>query len=180
MFLTMKKFEVSAYSLEEAKATAMNEFGIKVTQNVTQSWKNAGSPVSGKEFENFCVDILDKKRLTGVEGVGLVIAITPGSKDTRERPYKYKNVTSEGKRQMERVVEIRLKATDEVVGEAKNKGEAEKLAKKLMLTYKQDMVAVITYHVKDGKELAFELDYAPSQSAQKGRYIVFGNEKSGF
>jgi hypothetical protein len=180
MFLTMKKFEVSAYSLEEAKATAMNEFGIKVTQNVTQSWKNAGSPVSGKEFENFCVDILDKKRLTGVEGVGLVIAITPGSKDTRERPYKYKNVTSEGKRQMERVVEIRLKATDEVVGEAKNKSEAEKLAKKLMLTYKQDMVAVITYHVKDGKELAFELDYAPSQSAQKGRYIVFGNEKSGF
>lgn len=180
MFLTMKKFEVSAYSLEEAKATAMNEFGIKVTQNVTQSWKNAGSPVSGKEFENFCVDILDKKRLTGVEGVGLVIAITPGSKDTRDRPYKYKNVTSEGKRQMERVVEIRLKATDEVVGEAKNKGEAEKLAKKLMLTYKQDMVAVITYHVKDGKELAFELDYAPSQSAQKGRYIVFGNEKSGF
>lgn len=176
----MKKFEVSAYSLEEAKATAMNEFGIKVTQNVTQSWKNVGSPVSGKEFENFCVDILDKKRLTGVEGVGLVIAITPGSKDTRERPYKYKNVTSEGKRQMERVVEIRLKATDEVVGEAKNKGEAEKLAKKLMLTYKQDMVAVITYHVKDGKELAFELDYAPSQSAQKGRYIVFGNEKSGF
>ena len=35
---------------------------------------------------------------------------------------------------MERVVEIRLKATDEVVGTAKNKGEAEKLAKKLMLT----------------------------------------------
>lgn len=124
--------------------------------------------------------MLDKKRLTGVEGVGLVIAVTPGSKDTRERPYKYKNVTSEGKRQMERVVEIRLKATDEVVGTAKNKGEAEKLAKKLMLTYKQDMVAVIVYHVKDGKETAFELDYAPSQSAQKGRYIVFGNEKSGF
>ena len=49
-----------------------------------------------------------------------------------------------------------------------------------MLTYKQDMVAVIVYHVKDGKETAFELDYAPSQSAQKGRYIVFGNEKSGF
>ena len=164
----MKKFEVSAYSLEEAKATALSEYGLKVTQNVSQSWKNAGSPVSGKEFEGFCIDMLDKKRLTGVEGVGLVIAITPGSKDTRERPYKYKNVTNEGKRQMERVVEIRLKATDEVVG------------KKLMLTYKQDMVAVIVYHVKDGKETAFELDYAPSQSAQKGRYIVFGNEKSGF
>ena len=49
-----------------------------------------------------------------------------------------------------------------------------------ILKNKQDMVAVIVYHVKDGKETAFELDYAPSQSAQKGRYIVFGNEKSGF
>lgn len=180
MFLRMKKYEVSAYSLEEAKATALSEYGLKVTQNVSQSWKNVGSPVSGKEFEGFCIDMLDKKRLTDVEGVGLVIVITPGSKDTRERPYKYKNVTNEGKRQMERVIEIRLKATDEVVGTAKNKGEAEKLAKKLMLTYKQDMVAVIVYHVKDGKETTFELDYTPSQSAQKGRYIVFGNEKSGF
>lgn len=180
MFLRMKKYEISAYSLEEAKAVAFNEYGLKVTQNVSQSWKNAGSPVSGKEFESFCIDMLDKKRLTDVEGVGLMLVITPGSKDTRERPYKYKNVTSEGKRQMERVVEIRLKATDEVVGTAKNKGEAEKLAKKLMLEYKQDMVAIIVYHVKDGKETAFELDYAPSQSAQKGRYIVFGNERSGF
>ena len=71
----MKKFEVSAYSLEEAKATALSEYGLKVTQNVSQSWKNAGSPVSGKEFEGFCIDMLDKKRLTGVEGVGLVIVV---------------------------------------------------------------------------------------------------------
>ena len=96
----MKKYEVSAYSLEEAKAIALSEHGLKVTQNVSQSWKNVGSPISGKEFEGFCIDMLDKKRLTGVEGVGLVIAVTPGSKDTRERPYKYKNVTSEVKRQM--------------------------------------------------------------------------------
>ena len=176
----MKKYEISAYSLDEAKAIAKNEYGITVTQNVTQSWKNVGSPLSGKEFEAFCTDILAKRHLTDVEGTGLAVAVTPGSKDTRERPYKFKNVPTEGRRQMERVIEIRLKANDEVVGTATNKGDAEKLAKKLMLQYRQDMVAVIVYHVKDGKETAFELDYAPSQSAQKGRYIVFGNEKSGF
>lgn len=71
----MKKFEVSAYSLEEAKATVLSEYGLKVMQNVSQSWKNAGSPVSGKEFEEFCIDMLDKKRLTGVEGVGLVMQL---------------------------------------------------------------------------------------------------------
>lgn len=176
----MKKYEISAYSLDDAKSVALNEYGIKVAQNVTQSWKNAGSPLSGKELETFCVDILNRRHLTDIEGAGLVVAVTPGSKDTRERPYKFKNVTTEGKRQMERVIEIRLKATDEVVGTAATKGDAEKLAKKLMLQHRQDMVAVIVYHVKDGKETAFELDYAPSQSAQKGRYIVFGNEKSGF
>lgn len=176
----MKKFEISAYSLDEAKAIASSEFGVKVTTNVTQSWKNAGSPLSGKEMELFCTNMLDRKHLTDVEGVGLIFAVTPGSKDTRERPYKFRNVTAEGKRQMERVIEIRLKATGEVVGTAKNKGEAEKLAKKLMVTYRQDMVAVIVYHVKEGKETAFELDYAPSQSAQKGKYIVFGTQKSGF
>lgn len=180
IFTTMKKFEVSAYSLNEAKEIAFNDFGIKVTQNVSQSWKNAGSPLSGKDLEGFCVEMMDRKRIADVEGVGLIVSVTPGSRDTRERPYKFKNVTSEGKRQMERVIEIRLKDTDEVIGEAKNKGEAEKLAKSLMTTYRKDMVAVIVYHVKDGKEVAFELDYAPSQSAQKGRYIVFGNEKSGF
>jgi hypothetical protein len=42
----MKKFEISAYSLEEAKAIAANEYGIKVAQNVTMSWKNNGAPLS--------------------------------------------------------------------------------------------------------------------------------------
>lgn len=174
----MRKFEVSAYSLEEAKAVVFDEYGVKATQNVSQSWKNVGSPLSGKEFESFCLEMMEKKRLDGVEGVGLIIAVTPGSKDTRERPYKYKNVVVEGKRKMERVIEIRLKKNDEVIGTAASKGEAEKLAKKLMLEYRQDMYAAVVYHVKEGKEVAFELDYAPSVSAQKGRYIVFGNEKS--
>ena len=34
--------------------------------------------------------------------------------------------------------------------------------------------------VKDGKEIAFELKYAPSTSAKKGTYVVFGTEASSF
>lgn len=177
---TMKKFEISAYSLEEAKAIAANEYGIKVAQNVTMSWKNNSAPLSGRDLEIFCADMLDKKKLVDLPGVGLIVAVTPGSKDTRERPYKMKNNVVDGKRKMERVIEIRLKDTDELVGQAKNKGEAEKLAKKLMTTYRKDMVATVVYHITEGKDVAFELEYTPSASTVKGRYIVFGNEKDAF
>lgn len=172
----MKKFKVSAYSLEEAKAKALEQ-GIIVASQVTQSWKNAGCPIEGPEFKAFAVEILGKKHLTDIEGAGLIIALKNGSKDTRDRPYKYVNNVVKGKRETKRVVEIRLKSTNELIGEESNKGKAEKLAKKLMAKYRQDIIAPIVYRVTGGKEIAFELEYTPSASATMGEYIVFGNEK---
>ncbi len=172
----MKKFEVMAYSLEEAKEKAQ-DLGIIVTTNVTQSWKNAKCPISDKDFKTFAVEMLEKKRLSKAEGVGLIIAVDAGSKDTRERPYKFVNNVVEGKRNTKRVIEIRSKATGELFGEAENKGKAEKLAKDIMVEKCEDMVAEIVYRVQEGKDIAFELKYAPSKSAKEGRYIVFGNEK---
>ena len=172
----MKKFEVMAYSLEEAKEKAQ-DMGIIVTTNVTQSWRNAKCPINDKDFKMFAIDMLEKKRLSKAEGVGLIVVVNAGSKDTRKRPYTFVNNVVEGKRVTKKVVELRLKATNELVGEAENKGKAEKLAKELMLEYKQDIVAEIVYRVQDGKDVAFELKYTPSASAEQGRYIVFGNER---
>ena len=45
----MKKFEIKAYSLEEAKEKAA-EMGLTVVRNVTQSWKNAKSPIADKDL----------------------------------------------------------------------------------------------------------------------------------
>lgn len=172
----MKKFEVMAYSLEEAKEKAQ-DMGIIVTTNVTQSWRNAKCPINDKDFKMFAIDMLEKKRLSKAEGVGLIVVVNAGSKDTRKRPYTFVNNVVEGKRVTKKVVELRLKSTNELVGEAENKGKAEKLAKELMLEYKQDIVAEIVYRVQDGKDVAFELKYTPSASAEQGRYIVFGNER---
>ena len=172
----MKKFEIMAYSLEEAKEKAQ-DLGIVIIRNVTQTWKNAKCPTNDRDFKAFAVDMLEKNRLNKAEGVGLIVAIDPGSKDTRERPYKFVNNVVEGKRGTKRVIEIRLKSTNELVGEAENKGEAEKVAKDLMARYRQDMVATIVYRVTDNKDVAFELKYAPSTSAKEGKYIIFGNEK---
>lgn len=172
----MVKYEINAYSLEEAKEKAV-EMGLTIVRNVTQSWKNANMPMSDKDFKVFAVDVMSKNRLTQTEGVGLIVAVNPGSKDTRERPYTFKNNVVEGRRSVKRVYEVRLKDTDELVGEADTKGDAIDLAKALMTKYKKDMVATIVYRVTDDKDVAFTLDYTPSASAKEGKYVVFGNTK---
>jgi uncharacterized surface protein with fasciclin (FAS1) repeats len=170
----MKRFEINAYSLEEAKAKAA-EMGLVVVRNVTMSWKNAGSPVTDKAFKEFAVEALDKNHLTNANGVGLMVVVAAGSADTRERPYKYTNNVVEGKKNIERVYEIRRKADDVVVGVAAKKADAEKLAKKLMAEEKTDLECTIVYHVTEGKDLAFTLEYVPSVNTKAGSYIVFGN-----
>jgi len=170
----MRKLFIDAYSLEEAKEKSQ-ELGLTVTTNVTQSWKNHNCPIGDKEFKIFADEMLAAKKLDKATGVGLIVATNPGSKDTRERPYKFVNNVTEGKRSTKRVIEIRLKSNGELVGEADNKGEAQKLAKDLMVHHRQDMVATIVYRVTENKDIAFELKYAPSASAKQGRYVVFGN-----
>lgn len=175
----MKKFEIKAFSLDEAKEKAV-EMGITVLGNVTPSWKKAHSPISDKDFKLFAVDQLEKKNLTNAEGVGLIVCMIPGAKDTRKRPYEFTNNVTEGKKKVERVFEVRRKDTDELVVSAPDKASAEKLAKEAMPTVKADMYCKIVYHVTEGKDLAFELKYAPSVASNLGTYVVFGNERADF
>lgn len=172
----MKRFEINAYSLDEAKAQAA-EMGLTVVRNVTQSWKNAGSPVTDKSFKEFAVASLDKNHLASAEGVGLIVVVASGSADTRERPYKIINNVVEGKKNMKRVYEVRRKDTGAVLATAAKKADAEKATKKLMSEVKTDLECVIVYHVTEGKDLAFTAKYTPSTNTKAGSYIVFGNER---
>lgn len=172
----MKRIDLAAYSLEEAKELAANA-GVVVTRNVTQSWVNAKRPIADKEFKAFAVEMLEKNRLDKIEGAGLIVAVEAGSKDTRERPYKFVNNVVEGKRNLTRVFEIRVKSSDKLVGEAETKQAAEKKAKALMSELREDLTCTIVYRVTEDKAKAFDLVYTPSASAVEGKYIVFGNEK---
>ena len=172
----MKRFEINAFSKEEAKAKAA-DLGMTVVREVTQSWKNAGSPVTDKSFKEFATNTLAKNHLANAEGVGLMVVVSNGSADTRERPYKYTNNVVDGKKKVERVYEIRRKDNGTVVGTEKTQSAAEKKAKKLMSEVKADLECIIVYHVTEGKDLAFTLTYTPSTSTKEGMYIVFGNER---
>ena len=179
--MVKKEFEV--YSYEEAVAAVEAE-GYKVIRNKTASWKNAGSPVGDAGLKTFANEQLAKEKLTSVPGVGFIVVVANGSKDTRERPYTYENVVTEGRMATERTYEVRRVDNGELVvslsGEGATKDAAIKAAKEIMADVKADLNIEVVYRVKDGKNVVGRLKYTPSINAQKGRYIFFGNEVAGF
>lgn len=181
--LIMVKKEFEVYSYEEAVAAAEAE-GYKVIRNKTNSWKNAGSPIGDAALKTFANTQMEKEKLTDVPGVGFIVVVANGSKDTRERPYTYENVVTDGRMATERTYEVRRVDNGELVvslaGEGATKDAAIKAAKEVMCDVKTDLDIEVVYRVKDGKSTVGHLKYAPSINAQKGRYIFFGNEVAGF
>lgn len=179
----MIRKEYSVYSYDEAVA-AIEAEGYKVIRNKTASWKNAGSPVSDKDFKVFATAQMEKEKLSEVPGVGFVVVVAAGSKDTRERPYTYENVVNEGRMSTERTYEVFRTDNGEVVvslsGEGATKDAAIKAAKEAMTEVRADMDIRVVYRVKEGKEIVGHLKYTPSANAECGRYVFVGNELTSF
>lgn len=166
----MRKFEINAYSFEQAKEMAISLYGLTIVKNVTPSFKKS-NPI---DFDTFAQEMLEKNKLTGATGVACVVVKESGSADTRERPYEYVNNVVDGTLSKKRVFEIRT-VNDEYVAEAETKGEAARKAKAAMREFKRDMVCKQVYRVDKDHELAFTLKYVPSTNTKLGTYIVFGN-----
>lgn len=179
--MVKKEFEV--YSYQEAVEAAEAE-GFKVVRNKTASWKSAGSPISDKDLKKFAEDQIAKEKLTGLAGAGFLVVVAAGSKDTRERPYTYENVVTDGRMATVRTYEVRRvdngKLVVSVAGEGATKDAAIKAAKEAMLEEKADMDIEVVYRVKDGKNVVGHLKYAPSINAETGRYIFIGNDLASF
>lgn len=166
----MNMIEIKAYTYAEAVAIAA-EKGLKIVRNVTPSYKNAGCP-TGQDLLDFGVSMLEKNKLDGIVGVGVMCVVEDGKPDTRERPYTFKDRSTSGERTKTRMYFVRTKDTDHFVGKAPDKGTAVKLAKAAMTEYKEDMVCTIMYEVSDSE--AFTLEYTPTTGTKIGTYIVFG------
>lgn len=166
----MKKFEINAYSLEEAKEKAL-EMGISVMRNVTPSFKKS----TPADFDKFAEEMLKKHKMDSASGVGCVVVVEGGSADTRERPYEFVNNVVEGSLTKKRIFEVRVKSTDKLVAESDNKGEAIRKAKAIMKDIREDLICKQVYRVTSEHGVAFELKYTPSIGTKEGTYIVFGN-----
>ena len=170
MLMIMKKFEINAFGLEEAKAKAL-EMGISVIRNVTPSFRNE-KPV---DFDLFAEEMLKKNKIDNATGVGCIVVIEAGSADTRERPYELINNVTEGSLTKKRVFEIMKKSDGTVVATGETKGDAIRAAKNAMKTLREDLICKQVYRVIGSHELAFELKYVPSANTKEGTYVVFGN-----
>lgn len=136
----MRKLEIQAYTLDEAKIDAFKQ-GITVVQDATRSWKKSGSPVLTKDMNIFAADFLEQKGMFDFEGAGIIITIKSGTKDTRKKPYKVISSRRKGRCKLYRTIEIRLKRNHEVVGKAINKTEALNLAKSLIRNFRENVYA---------------------------------------
>lgn len=165
----MKKFEINAFSFDEAKAKAL-EMGITIVRNVTTSFKNERPA----DFDVFAEEMLKKNHIDTSTGVGCIVVVEAGSADTRERPYEYVNNLTEGSLTKKRVFEI-CKVDGTLIAEADTKADAARLAKAAMKDVKEDLICKQVYRVDAAHELAFTLKYVPSTNTKKGKYIVFGN-----
>lgn len=168
--MIMKKFEINAFSLEEAKSKAL-EMGVSVIKNVTQSFKNE----KPTDFDLFAEEMLKKNKIDNATGVGCIVVLEAGSADTRERPYELINNVTEGALTKRRVFEILKKSDGTLVATGETKGDAIRAAKNIMKSIKEDLVCKQVYRVVGAHELAFELKYVPSVRTKEGKYIVFGN-----
>lgn len=166
----MKKFEINAFSLEEAKSKAL-EMGVSVIKNVTKSFKNE----KPTDFDLFAEEMLKKNKIDNATGVGCIVVLEAGSADTRERPYELINNVTEGALTKKRVFEILKKSDGTLVATGETKGDAIRAAKNIMKSIKEDLVCKQVYRVVGAHELAFELKYVPSVRTKEGKYIVFGN-----
>ena len=170
----MQKLEITAYSVEEAKLEAFKN-GITVILDATTAWRKEGSPILTKALNIFAANLLEKKKMFNFTGAGILISVVPGIKDKRKRPYALKNILRKGRCKLNRVIEIRIQDTDEVIAIASTKAEAITKSKQLISQYKKDLYGKTVYIADD---IDFELAYVPSTSAEKGSYIVFGVEES--
>ena len=75
----MKRLEIRAYNLEDAKVKAFEQ-GITVIKNVTKDWKAAGQPILTKQLDAFGARILEENNLFPFNNAGVIIAINKGKK----------------------------------------------------------------------------------------------------
>lgn len=165
----MRRIELTASSLDEAKVLAY-EKGITVLNDITVNWKKQGSPIVDKLINRVVAEFFQKKKMFDFEGAGVIIEISKPTKDARKKPWKFIDKYDKYKKPpLKRIIEIRTKSDHKVVGIAERKPEAIKLAKELVMEYREDLYAIICW-----SKQTFDLKYLPSDRMTMGQYLVFG------
>ena len=106
------KYEINAYSLDEAKQKAA-EMGLTIVKNVTPSWKNSNCPAFGtSDFKKFMVEMLDKKRLAAATGVVALSALVASGAVVGAVAEGFKEAGKVVKKSLEKLISILVNYMD--------------------------------------------------------------------
>lgn len=193
--MNMRIVEAQGYSKEKAFIETGLDANLDKFRNATISWKKAGAPISGKKLEDFLAAYFKEKK-----AVGIYLALTPASDDTRLRPYTVINEATKGKRKATTTYQIKeadlkvktkmvagkdaddndieveevtvtVSNTGAVEGRATKKDAAVKLMKELIKENRKDYVIEIVKEITEGQKYASYGVYTPSKTAEKGQFI---------
>lgn len=170
----MKKLEIRAESLEEAKLKAYDQ-DVVVLFDATKAWNNCGKPYLSKELEIFAADFMNRKSMFGTLNSGIIISIKPSIQNKKKNPFKLFNSIRHGRIKLKREIQIRKKSDNTVVGTAYKKNEAKALAKEIIRDLKEDLYAINVYRPEDHE---FELEYRPAWNARPGQYVIFSVDET--
>jgi len=179
--MSIKIKETSGFTREQAlENEAIKSSFTTILKDATQKWKNSGSPMTGTELRTFCEEYI-KKNTKNAEGVACSITVTPGSADTRERPYTFEDIKNE---KGVRKYKTGYQGIDEQTGEIlftvfETKAKAMDVVRDLYKDgYKGNIYCKYVKEVTEGEVGAFRAKYTPSKSAKVGKYLVFGVESN--
>lgn len=193
----MAKLKIeTAKGFTKAEAFAKTELskkGVTLKGDATTAFNKEERPI-GAYLNAFATDYVER-RVKGATGIGFSITLESGVADSRERPYKVTNITTEGARVWKTVYQGFVGA-DPVTGlggtlvlSKDTKGDAEEAGKVYTTDNKVDVVIrlgkeVTGSKIKDGdkvklgaaQNVAMIIKYTPSINTVEGDYIFFGYE----
>lgn len=175
----IKKLEVMGSTKEEALAKAPFFIQGDATQAFRKWKKTMVNGVTDSDIKQFMADYLAKKS-KNAPGVGFSITKESAVADTRERPYKIKDVKNEqGSRKYKTFYRWIDTATGEIVVESDTTKADAKNALKKMYTekgYKGNASLEMVKKCVEGQAIVATAEYTPSKSSRVGTYLVFGIE----
>lgn len=180
--LNFRKMEVVGASKEEAFANAPFSIMGDATQAYNLWKKKQVNGVTEAAKKQFYMEYLEKKS-KNVPGVGFAITLESAVKDTRERPWAFKEHKTDGSRKYKTIFQIYENlGTDEkpvkgkLLAEADcTKAKSKNLGKELIEKgYHGKFVCYYTKQVIEGSAIAWTGGYSPSANAKPGSWVVFG------
>lgn len=174
-----KMMEVTGFTKEEAFAKAP----FTIMGNATtafQRWKEEQPVLTRTRLKLFLIDYLEQKTKNTC-GLGFSITLEPNLYVPRKYPYEFINHKSKKlRRKYKHFYELVDANTDKILFcTDEGKKEVLKYAKRMFTDdgYKGNLYCRSVMLLVNKDPIAFELNYAPSERAKEGTFLVFGIEK---